>query len=102
MLSRSLGEFCTPTHIYNLWYDSLRHDDHNDNRVAESSKANDPDNHSDEDTFADVVVKNAMPTPPSKAKKEFLEDFENFTVEYVGILICSIQDYWSIFFQNVA
>lgn len=37
---------------------------------------------SDEDPFVDVVPVNVMPSPPPP-KKEYLEDYENFTIKWV-------------------
>jgi hypothetical protein len=34
-----------------------------------------------DDPFTNVISKNAMPTPPNKEKKVYLEDYENFVVK---------------------
>jgi hypothetical protein len=60
----------------------LRQRKKEDATVAETSNAKIIKDDSSDDPFADVVPKNAMPTPP-KPKKVYLEDFENFTVELV-------------------
>ncbi|HEY4832063.1 MAG TPA: hypothetical protein VIH61_05825 [Waddliaceae bacterium] len=46
--------------------------------IEGSSKFNDVD---PEDPFVDLPNLNVMPVPPTKPKKVFLEDFENFTVK---------------------
>jgi hypothetical protein len=60
---------------------TLRQNIFDDAITAESSKTNKIDNYTSDDPFTEIVTKNAMPTPPSKAKKVYLEDFENFTVK---------------------
>jgi len=47
--------------------------------VAEGSKTRKVADYSSEDPF--TSTRNAMPTPPSKDKKPYLEDFMNFSVE---------------------
>jgi hypothetical protein len=54
------------------------------NPSASSSKRRKDDDSGSEDPFANVVARNAMPTPPTKTKKEYLEDFEYFTVAWVA------------------
>jgi hypothetical protein len=47
---------------------------------GESSKTGKDEDELSDDPFDGVISKNAMPKLPS-AKKEFLEDYENFTVK---------------------
>ncbi|KAF8810000.1 hypothetical protein BYT27DRAFT_7253972 [Phlegmacium glaucopus] len=49
------------------------------NKLPEGSSGNIVDD--DDDPFIDVISKNVMPIPPSKPKKVYLEDFENFIVK---------------------
>jgi len=58
-----------------------RYDNSNDGTdiVAESSKPRKDDDDFSDDPFQDVVSKNVMPIP-TEVKKEYLEDYENFTV----------------------
>lgn len=46
--------------------------------IEGSSKIHDVD---PENAFIELPTVNAMPVPPTKPKKVFLEDFENFTVK---------------------
>jgi hypothetical protein len=59
----------------------LRQNIFNNANSAESSKTKKIDKYASDDPFTDVITKNIMPTPPSKAKKVYLEDYENFTVK---------------------
>ena len=56
-----------------------RYDNRNESTVGESSKARKVDDDFSDDPFQDVVSKNVMPIP-TEVKKEYLEDYENFTV----------------------
>ena len=49
--------------------------------IADGSKSNPAEDDYSDNPSLDVGHKNAMPTPPSKPQKEYLEDFENFTVK---------------------
>ncbi|KAF8800677.1 hypothetical protein BYT27DRAFT_7216930 [Phlegmacium glaucopus] len=51
------------------------------NKLLEGSSGNIVDDDDNDDPFIDVISKNVMPIPPSKPKKVYLEDFENFTVK---------------------
>ena len=50
--------------------------DSDDNEDAESSKLKKTEDHVSDDPFDDIVPMKAMPTSPSKEKKEYLEDYE--------------------------
>ena len=56
------------------------YDNSNDAMAGESSKTGKDEDELSDDPFDGVISKNAMPKLPS-AKKEFLEDYENFTVK---------------------
>lgn len=58
-----------------------RQDNFDNDNIAESSKRKKIDRHSSDDPFDDVTPKNAMPTPPSKTKKVYLEDYDSFSVK---------------------
>jgi hypothetical protein len=49
--------------------------------MGESSKADNLDKALSDDPFVNDISVNVMPTPPSKLKKVYLEDYENFTVK---------------------
>ncbi|KAF8814525.1 hypothetical protein BYT27DRAFT_7250019 [Phlegmacium glaucopus] len=51
-----------------------------DNKFTRGSKSHIADD-GDEDLFIDINTKNVMPVPPSKPKKVYLEDFDNFTIK---------------------
>lgn len=60
----------------------FRHDDKGNTRTAGSSKVEKDNEDLSDDPFVNIPSKNVMPTPPSRAKKVYLEDFENFTVKW--------------------
>lgn len=60
---------------------SSRQDNLDDFEVAEGSNVHKIDEDSSDDPFVNTVSKNAMPVPPSKEKKEYLEDYENFSIK---------------------
>jgi hypothetical protein len=66
-----------------MYYNAInwRYDNSNEGTgtVAESSKARKDDGDFSDDPFQDIVSKNVMPIP-TDVKKEYLEDYENFTV----------------------
>ncbi|KAF8810360.1 hypothetical protein BYT27DRAFT_7209608 [Phlegmacium glaucopus] len=51
-----------------------------DDKFTGGSKSHIADD-GDEDPFIDINMKNVMPVPPSKPKKVYLEDFDNFTIK---------------------
>lgn len=66
-------------HDYNI--STFRYNDYHDNLMGGSSKADDLDKAFSDDPFVNDISENVMPTPPSKIKKVYLEDYENFTVK---------------------
>jgi hypothetical protein len=60
---------------------TLRYNDYHDNPMGGSSKADNLDKALSDDPFVNDISVNVMPTPPSKLKKVYLEDYENFTVK---------------------
>ena len=62
---------------------TLKYIRESDDKHAEGSRRA-THNISDEgNTFTNVISKNVMPAPPNKKKKVYLEDYENFMVEWV-------------------
>lgn len=60
---------------------SFSHDDTYTNTIAEGSKKNKHEVDESEDPFVNTTSKNQMPALPSKSKKVYLEDYENFSVK---------------------
>lgn len=60
----------------------FRQDDKSNIARAGGSKIEKDEEDLSDDPFVDVPSKNVMPTPPSKAKKVYLEDYDNFTVKW--------------------
>lgn len=52
-----------------------------DNNYAEGSRPAGRNDEDEDDPFTSGTSKNAMPMPPDKEKKFYLEDYENFTVK---------------------
>jgi len=65
-------------HIYAYSVPELSQDSADGNALAESSRNKNKDEDSSDIPFVDAVSKNVMPIP--KQKKEFLEDFDGFSV----------------------
>lgn len=59
----------------------FRYDDYPNNPMGGSSKLDNLDKALSDDPFVNNISENVMPTPPSKIKKVYLEDYENFTVK---------------------
>jgi hypothetical protein len=51
--------------------------------VAEGSNVKKTEDDLSDDPFADIISKNPMPRPPSKEKKVYLEDYDQFSVKQV-------------------
>jgi len=63
-------------------------------RFVEGSSHRAIENDSEEELFGDVIPVNAMPsTPPPK--KEYLEDYDDFTVQWV-VSYVDRQEFWFI------
>ena len=88
--SRSLGEFRAHEYgqiVYDRTILRTRANDGIDDTVAQSSRSKKLDEESSDNPFIDHATKvsNAMPSLPSKHKKVYLEDYENFSVKSVYI-----------------
>lgn len=84
--TKSLCEFCFLTHTCICIYihtthsvPALRQDGPDNNVHAEGSQNKEKEEDSSDDSFVHAVSKNVMPIP--KERKEFLEDFEGFSVQ---------------------